>query len=104
VVRRTTALLSLTAIAVGIWLITRTHAIDSSCASPANPTLGIGVNADCQHILNLYFLGFVIAVGGAVVLLLVLVAMAKNDRAARRERGREARQRMRERRASSGPT
>ncbi len=95
--------MGLAVVAVGIALITRTHAIDASCSAPSNPTLGIGVSTNCQHILNLYFLGFVLAIGGAVILLLVLVAMAKSDRAARRERARQARQRQRERRAPSDP-
>ncbi|HET8990556.1 MAG TPA: hypothetical protein VFN59_05610 [Acidimicrobiales bacterium] len=101
--RRTTALLGLAVVAVGVWLITRTHAIDASCSTPSNPTLGIGVSTDCQHVVNLYFLGFVLSIGGAVILLLVLVAMAKSDHAARRERARQARQRLSERRSRRDP-
>jgi hypothetical protein len=83
-VRRLTFVLSLATVAVGLWLIFRVHAVDHVCSTLSSPLTGSGLAISCQNVLSFYFLGFVLTVGGLMVLALALLAMAKDDRAARR--------------------
>jgi len=77
VIRRLTLLLSLAAVAVGIWLITRVGPLNAACNTSGSAHPGIGVDAKCTDIVASYFMGFALSIGGVTVLLLALIAMRR---------------------------
>jgi UPF0716 family protein affecting phage T7 exclusion len=98
VVRRLTLALSLATVAVGVWLIVREHGPNNACQILSSPLTGTGVGLNCQSVLALYFLGFVLVIGGLLITALALVAMVRSDRAARREQAVVAQRRIEARR------
>jgi len=81
VIRRIFIILSVATASVGIWLITRTHELDVVCNADSSSYTGAGVSVNCMNIVSSYFLGFALAVGGMIVFLLSVLAMAKHDSA-----------------------
>jgi hypothetical protein len=84
VIRRITVLLGLATLSVGVWLITRAHEVTTACSSNASPLTGAGLSLNCMNMVSFYFLGFALAVGGLVIMMLALFAMVKREHRARR--------------------
>lgn len=81
--RRFTVLASAALLGVGVWMTTRVQSVNTACS--ATPTTKATLGANCTNSVSLYFLGFAMAAGGVVILLLALISM---NRQGRRHRGR----------------
>jgi len=79
VIRRTTFVLSLTTVGVGIWLITRVGPLNAACNSNA-PTAGFGASTDCMNIVSSYFIGYALTIGGLVILALALMSISHRNK------------------------
>jgi hypothetical protein len=80
VIRRVTVFLSAATVAVGTWLLTRGHAQVTSCNVYSSQFNGTTANAACARATSSYLSGAALTIGGAVVLILVLFALAKRAR------------------------
>ncbi len=97
-IRKAAIILSLATIGVGVWLLSRVHAINDACSSIASPLTGSGLRIDCQNMVSYYYIGFALLLGGLLVLGLTLFAVAQRQRElrARRESAEVARLRLQE--------
>ncbi|MGB7103333.1 MAG: hypothetical protein WBD82_01930 [Acidimicrobiales bacterium] len=79
--RRTSMILSLAVIGVGVWLLTRVHAVAAVCSGTVSLYTGAGgVSTHCMNEAATYFLGFALTIMGLVVLDIALVSMARRER------------------------
>lgn len=78
--RKSFLLLSIAAVAVGIWLIVRVHPLNGVCSSNSSPLTGAGISANCMNMVSFYFVGFALIVGGLIVMMLAMFSMAKHRR------------------------
>jgi ABC-type transport system involved in cytochrome c biogenesis permease subunit len=83
-------LLNLAAVVVGAVLITRAHSVTTAGSSNASPLVGAGVSCNCMNVVSPYFLGFALAIGGLVIMMLALFAMSWRERGERRASVRPA--------------
>ena len=78
--RKLMLLLSLAAVAVGIYIIKIGHAKDAVCSSHSGRVAVNGINSDCLTIVASYFSGFAIVVIGALTFVSILALTKKRHR------------------------
>jgi formate hydrogenlyase subunit 3/multisubunit Na+/H+ antiporter MnhD subunit len=91
--------MSLTALGVGVWLLTRVHSVSSVCSGTVSLTTGTGVSTRCVDMAASYFLGFALVIFSLVILAISLFSMAKKERYDRRRVRRSAITRLQRREA-----
>jgi hypothetical protein len=90
VIRKITIVIALAAVAVGAVLITRAHSVTTACSSNGSPLTGAGLSSNCMNMVSFYFLGFALAIGGLVIMMLALFAMGRREHGERRSAARPA--------------
>jgi len=78
VIKRATLLLSVATVGVGTWALTRGHSEVSSCNSLAGQVRTTSAGVVCARATSSYLMGAALAMGGLVIVTLVLFAMAKH--------------------------
>jgi hypothetical protein len=80
VIKRIALALGLISIVVGVWVLTRGHAQESSCNS-YNSEFGHGaVSSVCARAVGSYLMGAALAMGGLVIVVLLTFSIAKQMR------------------------
>jgi hypothetical protein len=80
VIKRITLALALVTTVVGIWVLTRGHAQESSCNS-YNSEFGHGaVSSICARAVGSYLMGAALTMGGLIIVVLLAFAIAKQMR------------------------
>jgi len=79
--KRIFELFGLTIMGVGIYFIVFEHSKNNACNASGGKFAGLGMSAQCQHVVYAYFGGFVLLAAGALVVLFGLLA---THRAAKR--------------------
>ena len=82
--------MSLATLGVGIWLLTRAHAVAAGCSGTVSLFTGTGVTSHCMNEAASYFLGFALTILGLMVLAIALFTMARKERFAERMNRRRA--------------
>ncbi len=72
--------LGLATVAVGVWLLHQTHAVDLACRLNASPLTGAGVAPNCMNDVSFYFLGFVLTTAGAFAALAAAILLRRRRR------------------------
>ncbi len=89
--RRVSVVLSLVALGVGVWLLTRVHSVASVCSGTVSLTTGAGgVSTHCMNMAATYFLGAALTMLSLLALAIALISMAKRERYDRRRLRRRA--------------
>ncbi len=96
-IRRFAMALSLAAIGVGIWTITRVDHVNSVCSNNASPLTGAGLGPNCENVVSFYFIGFAFILLGLILLMLALLTRAKRERVSRRQSALRAETKSRQR-------
>lgn len=73
-----TAFLSLAVVSVGVWMITAVTTLNTVCTVDSSPL--VRTSAACMSRLPFYFFSFALAIGGLIILMLSLLAMARRGR------------------------
>jgi hypothetical protein len=77
--------MSLATLGVGVWLLTRVHAVAAVCSGTVSIFTGTGgVSTHCANMAASYFLGFALVMLSLLALAISLISMAKKDRYDRR--------------------
>jgi hypothetical protein len=80
VIKRITLALALITTVVGVWVLTRGHAQESSCNS-YNSEFGHGaVSSICTRAVGSYLVGAALTMGGLIIVVLLTFAVAKQMR------------------------
>jgi hypothetical protein len=80
VIKRITLALALITTFVGVWVLTRGHAQESSCNS-YNSEFGHGaVSAVCTRAVGSYLMGAALTMGGLVIVVVLIFSIAKQMR------------------------
>jgi hypothetical protein len=80
VIKRITLALALVTTVVGVWVLTRGHAQESSCNS-YNSEFGHGaVSSICTRAVGSYLMGAALTMGGLIIMVLLTFAIAKQMR------------------------
>jgi hypothetical protein len=80
VIKRITLALGLITTVVGVWVLTRGHAQESSCTS-YNREFGHGaVSSVCARAVGSYLMGAALAMSGLVIVVLLTFSVAKQMR------------------------
>jgi hypothetical protein len=88
--RRVSIVMSLAALGVGVWLLTRVHEVSSVCSGTVSLTTGGGVSTNCMNQAATYFLGAALVMLSLLALAISLISMAKRERYDRRRVRRSA--------------
>jgi hypothetical protein len=76
-----TVALSVATVAVGVWLLVHGHAAVAACSGLGSQYTSSPLYAVCHRATSSYLLGVFLTLGGAVVLLLVLIGLHLRARA-----------------------
>jgi hydrogenase/urease accessory protein HupE len=82
--------MSLATLGVGVWLLTRVHAVTAVCSGTVSLFTGAGVSTHCMNMAASYFLGFALVMLSLLALAISLISMAKKERYDRRRLRRSA--------------
>jgi hypothetical protein len=83
VLKRIFELFGLATMGVGVYFVVSEHSKDNACNPSEGKLVGLGMSAQCQHVVYAYFGGFVLLAAGALVVVFGLLATRK---AAKRRR------------------
>lgn len=79
-VRKITFALSVATLLVGVWLIASVHSLNATCKVLPPDYTGTQAAGDCARVVSSYFMGFALAVGGLIILILALFHVVRRDR------------------------
>jgi len=82
--------MSLATLGVGVWLLTRVHAVSAVCSGTVSLTTGTGLSSHCMNQAATYFLGCALVMLSLLALAISLISMAKRERYDRRRVRRRA--------------
>jgi hypothetical protein len=71
-------LFGLITMAVGVYFVVLEHQKNTVCNQTAGKFVGFGVSAECQHVVYVYFGGFILLALGALVVIFGLLATRKS--------------------------
>lgn len=75
--RRAFELLGLGTMGAGLYFVLAEQSQNNACNATQGKFVGLGMNAQCQHVVYAYFGGFVLLALGALVVLFGLLATRK---------------------------
>jgi hypothetical protein len=78
-VRKFVFFFGLLAVAVGVWLVAADQGRVNVCNTGTTKLVGSSVNANCVNVAWSYFGGFILVVGGALLLGFAMLLMAKHS-------------------------
>lgn len=79
-IRKSALVLGLITTFVGVWVLTRGHAEESACNSYANAVGRATIDAGCARAVSAYLMGAALTMGGLIVVVLLLFAIARQVR------------------------
>jgi hypothetical protein len=80
VIKKLTLLVSLAAVSVGSWTLTRGHPQASTCGTNIGQLRGASGGTVCSNATSSYLIGVALTMGGMFLVTLVVIAMVKYSR------------------------
>ena len=70
-------LIGLATMGVGVYFVAFEHSRDNACNASEGKLIGLGMSAQCQHVVYAYFGGFVLLAAGVLIVVFGLLATRK---------------------------
>jgi hypothetical protein len=80
VIRKATIVVGAATLCAGVWIVAGMHHLNNVCTTNAAAASGAGASVNCVKASSSYLIGLSMTIGGFLILMLTVVALARRSR------------------------